>query len=168
MKLNYSFDKQIHTVTLERTAQEVVLEVDGTPIQALVVGTVSPRLTFVYQDRTVAAHVIQSGNKRWVHVNGTTIVLTRAEQNPRRTHAGGPHPGASPGIVVAPMPGQVRAVLVGQGDIVSEAQPLFLLEAMKMELKVLAPHAGIVTKINVNRGASVEREQILGEIEEQT
>lgn len=168
MKVNYSFEKQLHTVTLDRTGQEVMLEVDGTTLPVFVIGVTSPRVTFLWRDKPITAYVIQSGDKRWVHVNGKTLVLTRAEPTSHRSHVGGPHHGTGSGIVAAPMPGQVRAVLVGQGDIVSEAQPLFLLEAMKMELEVLAPRAGVVTKIAVDPGASVEREQILGEIEEQT
>lgn len=165
MKLNYSFDKQLHTVTLDRTAQEIMLEVDGTPIHVVVTGVVSPRITLMRQGKPFTAYVIQAGSKRWVHVNGRTVVLTREIASGR---LGGAHPGQSSGIVVAPMPGQVRQILVDEGTVVTEAQPLFILEAMKMELQVLAPLGGIVTKIAVVRGASVEREQILGEIEGQT
>ncbi len=64
----------------------------------------------------------------------------------------------------AAMPGQVRAVLVNVGDTVEKGQALALLEAMKMEIKVAAPHAGKVVKVLVTMGEVVERGQQLFEI----
>jgi pyruvate carboxylase subunit B len=63
------------------------------------------------------------------------------------------------------MPGQVRAVNVNEGDTVTKGQTLLVLEAMKMEIRVQAPHGGVVKKLFVNQGQTVEREQMLLEIE---
>jgi biotin carboxyl carrier protein len=63
------------------------------------------------------------------------------------------------------MPGQVRAVNVSEGDSVTKGQTLLLLEAMKMEIRVQAPSDGIVKKLFVKQGQTVEREQILIEVE---
>jgi biotin carboxyl carrier protein len=57
------------------------------------------------------------------------------------------------------MPGVVRRVLVGQGERVERGQVLIVLEAMKMEIRVSAPHAGVVETISVREGESVERGQ---------
>jgi biotin carboxyl carrier protein len=64
------------------------------------------------------------------------------------------------------MPGQVRAVNVSEGDAVTKGQTLLILEAMKMEIRVQSPQTGTVKKLFVEQGQSVEREQILVEIEE--
>ena len=53
-------------------------------------------------------------------------------------------PGAS---LTAPMPGTVVKVLVGEGDEVEEGQVLLVLEAMKMEQPVAAPHAGRIASL---------------------
>ena len=42
-----------------------------------------------------------------------------------------------------------------------------MLEAMKMEIKVAAPHAGRVKKVKVKQGQVVDRGQALVEIAEQ-
>jgi biotin carboxyl carrier protein len=68
--------------------------------------------------------------------------------------------------LVAPMPGVVRTVNVSEGDAVIKGQTLLLLEAMKMEIRVQAPREGVVKKLFVKMGQTVEREQILIEIEE--
>jgi biotin carboxyl carrier protein len=61
----------------------------------------------------------------------------------------------------AAMPGQVRAVLVNEGDLVEKGQALALLEAMKMEIRVAAPHAGRVAKVFIAAGQVVDRGQQL-------
>ncbi len=65
------------------------------------------------------------------------------------------------------MPGQVRAVNVKEGDAVTKGQTLLLLEAMKMEIRVQSPRDGLVKKLYVQQGQTVEREQLLVEIGEQ-
>ena len=64
------------------------------------------------------------------------------------------------------MPGQVRAVNVAEGESVTKGQTLLVLEAMKMEIRIQAPRDGKVAKLFVQQGQTVEREQMLIEIEE--
>jgi len=72
-------------------------------------------------------------------------------------------PGAS---LTAPMPGTVVKVLVGEGDDVEEGQVLLVLEAMKMEQPVAAPHAGRVASLPYGEGTLVPGGAVLAEIEE--
>ena len=53
------------------------------------------------------------------------------------------------------MPGTILDVRVKEGDAVTEGQILIMLEAMKMENEIMAPKAGVVDKIGVVKGASV-------------
>ena len=63
--------------------------------------------------------------------------------------------GGSAGTLTAPMPGRVVKIAVGQGTVVAAHQPLVVLEAMKMEHVVAAPHAGVVAELYVEVGAQV-------------
>lgn len=58
--------------------------------------------------------------------------------------------------VTAPMPGTILGINVKEGDVVKAGQPIFVLEAMKMESDITAPTAGRITSIAVSKGASVE------------
>ncbi|MCA1731608.1 MAG: biotin/lipoyl-binding protein [Actinobacteria bacterium] len=69
--------------------------------------------------------------------------------------------------LTAPMPGTVVKVLVGEGDEVEEGQTLLVLEAMKMEQSVAAPHAGRVKALPYSEGARVPGGAVLAEIESQ-
>ena len=72
--------------------------------------------------------------------------------------------GGGSGLVTAPMPGKVIAVLVAAGDQVEAGQPLVLVEAMKMETTLAAEIAGRVRKVAVSPGQLVEGGQVLVEI----
>ncbi|MFC6715280.1 biotin/lipoyl-containing protein [Branchiibius cervicis] len=67
---------------------------------------------------------------------------------------------ATPGSLVAPMPGVVSRVAVSEGDTVTQGQPLLWLEAMKMEHAVLATADGLVTRL-VAQGTQVEPGAVL-------
>jgi 3-methylcrotonyl-CoA carboxylase alpha subunit len=53
------------------------------------------------------------------------------------------------------MPGRVVAVLVQPGTRVNKGTPLMILEAMKMEHTILAPHEGIVRELYFGVGDQV-------------
>ncbi|WNE97227.1 biotin carboxylase N-terminal domain-containing protein [Streptomyces luomodiensis] len=62
-----------------------------------------------------------------------------------------------PGSLLAPMPGTVvRVAEVAVGDRVAAGQPLLWLEAMKMEHRVTAPAAGVLTALHAATGRQVE------------
>jgi 3-methylcrotonyl-CoA carboxylase alpha subunit len=60
----------------------------------------------------------------------------------------------------APMPGLVKIVKAVAGDAVAKGQPLLVLEAMKMEHTIAAPHDGVIAAI-VPEGAQVSDGTVL-------
>jgi 3-methylcrotonyl-CoA carboxylase alpha subunit len=60
------------------------------------------------------------------------------------------------GAVLAPMPGRVVRVAVSTGDTVREGDVLAVLEAMKMEHRLLAARDGVVGEVSVRAGDQVE------------
>jgi len=105
------------------------------------------------------AHVAASGSTRYVSIDGVVVALgvPDAKRARRRHHHG-------EDSLTASMPGQVRKVLVAVGDAVALGQTLVILEAMKMEIRVPAPHAGRVAAISVREGQVVDRGQALVEL----
>lgn len=63
--------------------------------------------------------------------------------------------------IISQTPGNVWKVLVNVGDKVSEGQKIMILEAMKMEIDVLAPKGGTVASIDVKVDSAVQAGQIL-------
>lgn len=63
--------------------------------------------------------------------------------------------------VSAPMPGNILAVNVTNGQAVKRGDVLFILEAMKMENEILAPCDGTIASVSVTKGQSVETQALL-------
>jgi acetyl-CoA carboxylase biotin carboxyl carrier protein len=51
------------------------------------------------------------------------------------------------------------------GDRVDEDEVVLVMEAMKMEIPVVAPASGVLKEIKVSAGEAVEADQLLAEIE---
>ncbi len=68
------------------------------------------------------------------------------------------------GRIKAPIPGQIKAVFASEGDQVEMGQPLFILEAMKMENEIHAPKSGVVSQILVKPGQDVMLHEVLAEV----
>lgn len=63
--------------------------------------------------------------------------------------------------LVAPMPGKVLSVEIGEGQEVDEGDPLLVLEAMKMENVLKSPRSGRVKGISAIAGTAVEKGAVL-------
>jgi len=72
---------------------------------------------------------------------------------------------AQAGSMRAPMPGLVKIVRAAKGDAVAKGQPLLVLEAMKMEHTISAPHDGIVADIAAE-GAQIAEGTVLVKFED--
>lgn len=64
---------------------------------------------------------------------------------------------AAAGSVLAPIPGSIMEVYVQVGDKVKAGQPLFKMEAMKMENEINSRIDGTVTVVNISAGDSVNQ-----------
>ncbi|MDO4262286.1 MAG: biotin/lipoyl-binding carrier protein [Eubacteriales bacterium] len=75
--------------------------------------------------------------------------------------AAAPAAGAGSIEVNASVPGKVFKVEASVGQAVKAGDPIVILEAMKMEIPVVAPEEGTVASINVSVGDAVESGDIL-------
>ena len=65
------------------------------------------------------------------------------------------------GRVLAPMPGRIVLVRAQAGAEVAAGEELLVMEAMKMELALKAPHAGTIAAVTVRVGDFVEADAVL-------
>jgi biotin carboxyl carrier protein len=152
-----TFDTQ--TIELNPSDDGYVAILSGKTVNVQIIRAANGRMYLLVDGQRVTAHVSSDMAKRWVTVNGQTLMLTKtsgAKQGVRHEHAGG---------LIAPMPGQIRSVAVSVGDVVKKGQTLLTMEAMKMEIRIQALKDGVVKSVSVTQGQTVEREQILVEVE---
>jgi len=152
-----TFDTQ--TIELNPSDDGYIAVVNGKTVTVQIIRAANGRMDLLIDGQRVTAHVSSDVAKRWVTLNGQTLMLTKtsgAKQGVRHDHAGG---------LIAPMPGQIRSVSVSVGDAVKKGQTLLTMEAMKMEIRIQALKDGVVKSVSVMQGQTVEREQILVEVE---
>ncbi len=101
------------------------------------------------------------GNATWCGRDGYQLELTT-------TRAGGGSGAAGADALVAPMPGTILLVNVANGDTVAEGEVLLVMESMKMELQISAPHAGVVADLELKPGDKVALKQTLVNVEAQS
>jgi len=63
--------------------------------------------------------------------------------------------------IKSPMPGIIIDVPVSLGMPVTKGDKVVILESMKMENELRAPRDGVITRVSVESGASVEKNQVL-------
>ena len=164
MKVSFEHNSQSSSLDLTPTGsgKSYRATVGDRSVDVEILQSKDGRLDLLIDGERITAYVSSDNARRWVTVNGQTLMLTKSSGARRSGH--GHHHAA--GELTAPMPGQVRAVNVNEGDVVTKGQTLLLLEAMKMEIRIQSPQAGVVKKLFVQQGQTVEREQILIDIEE--
>jgi biotin carboxyl carrier protein len=85
----------------------------------------------------------------------------RAELRARATRARTTGPGSGRFEVHAMIPGRVAAVAVAVGDAVTAGQTLLVVEAMKMQNELRAPRDGVVERVSVGVGETIDLGDLL-------
>ena len=99
----------------------------------------------------------------FVKVNGDKYKFNVKDQFDELLHSLGMDNLASKKVaeLKAPMPGLVLEVDVEVGQEVAKGDTLLILEAMKMENVIKSPTDGIIKSIAVNKGDTVEKNQLI-------
>jgi 3-methylcrotonyl-CoA carboxylase alpha subunit len=110
--------------------------------------TITPlgRGRFLVQDGVACrlAYAAVDGARAWVFLDGRAHVVDLAPPDDRRV---APALADEASALASPMPATVVQVLVKAGDRVARGDLLVTLEAMKMELPVVAPRDGVVRAV---------------------
>ena len=140
-------------VVVDGVKYEVDFEsLSGQPVHSLLVN-----------DRSFEAHVYPSDEGWQVLLRGNLYELQVEDERERRLRAamgGGPIE-AGEYHLKSPMPGLVVAVPVEEGQQIKKGDVLVVLESMKMQNELKSPRDGMVGRIRVRAGETVEQKQTL-------
>ena len=106
-------------------------------------------------------YAVTDGGRTWIFLAGRAYVI----ESVQRGSADPALQGDDSGMLASPMPATVIDVRVSAGDRVSRGDVLVTVEAMKMELPILAPRDAVVTSVRCNRGDLVQAGAPLVELE---
>jgi propionyl-CoA carboxylase alpha chain/3-methylcrotonyl-CoA carboxylase alpha subunit len=147
----------------------------GQEVEARLMGVHGDTVDVMVHDRTFRVSVSRRdglfrgtlGDQRWAGlrtadrfelvIDGRRTALTARTQTESDSEA-------VDNILRSPMPGMVVALSCAVGDRVEEGAVLMVVEAMKMENRILAPLAGVVEEIRCTLHGSVSTDQVLAVI----
>lgn len=156
---SYQLGDEVKVMRLERAGDVVQVVIADRTYDVQINHVRSDEITFTLAGRRHTAHMASDGTTRYIAIDGDGHELRKPD--PRRARRQQHH---GEDNLSASMPGQITRVLVDEGDAVQRGQPLIVLEAMKMEIKITAPHDGRVAKLLVKPGQIVDRGQRLIEM----
>ena len=96
-----------------------------------------------------------NGNRRIIRIKDEQVQAAVSESAIRYADE------ENPLEIGANIPGNIIKVLVKEGEIVQEKQPIAVIEAMKMETNILAKTAGEIEKIFIKNGDQVGAGQLI-------
>ncbi len=154
-------DGETMPVSLVRDGSMLTATVDDETLSASDVTLVNNHLRFV-MDGVRQQLFVAVDDQRVELIDGArTISLTR-----HASDGSGGDDTDGPGTIIAPMPGKILELKVGEGDSVSKGTPLLVMEAMKMEQTITAPRDGTVKTIGAKAGDQVGDGAVLIVIED--
>ncbi|MET9292936.1 biotin carboxylase N-terminal domain-containing protein [Streptomyces sp. NPDC003077] len=116
-------------------------------------------VTLIRDGLTHTFHHATDPRGTWLGRDGEAWHLTEHDPVAAALTGGAGAHGAD--ALTAPMPGTVTVVKAAVGDEVTAGQSLLVVEAMKMEHVIAAPHDGVVSELDVTPGSTVAMDQVL-------
>jgi len=141
-------------VSVDGKLYEVDFEsVSGQPVYSLIV-----------DGRSHESYIYQGEEENWqVLLRGRLYPVTVEDEREKRLRAAAGGGVAETGEfhLRAPMPGLVVAIPVTEGQQVKRGQVILILESMKMQNEIKAPRDGVIGRVRVKPGETVEQKQTL-------
>jgi biotin carboxyl carrier protein len=141
------------------SAPQLAVSVDGKPSDLVVSDTSTEHCDIVLAGVRRRFRLRRAGSRWSVDSHTGSSELEQLSRFPATSEH------ADLGSLLAPLPGVVLSLLVAVGDMVEEGQDLLVLEAMKMEHRVRAPHRGTIVELGVAIGQVIPAGAVLAVIE---
>jgi len=121
----------------------------------------SGQFQFTLDNVIYKCSVAKDGDVRFIHLDGADYELRKVNEFKEEFEET-----EDEGSLSSPMPGRIVKLLVKTGANIKKGQDLLVVEAMKMENKVISPFNGVVKEIFFSEGDQIEANVPLMEIEQ--
>ncbi len=164
--------KYIATVNDQQFTIEIIDEkrvlLNGTPVEVDFQSVQNqPVYSLITEGKSYEAYVSENDDQWEVLLLGDLYTIAVVDEREQRLRNAGGVQVADRGEyhMKAPMPGLVVAIPVKEGQEVQKGDVLVILESMKMQNELRSPKDGIVTRIRVSVGDSVEQKVTMLSVE---
>jgi acetyl/propionyl-CoA carboxylase alpha subunit len=164
-RFGYRFgEDEIQLSYSERGDGQFACKVDDVELTAQVHGWSEPSMDLEVGDvrETVTVTTDSDSGRVWVQGAEGEVALIELPRFPELEAE------VPSGSLVAPMNGAVVSVEVAVGDWVDEGQTVLILEAMKMEHRIVAPVAGFVHELRASVDEPVAADSVLAVVDAET
>ena len=122
-----------------------------------------PVYSLIVDGKSHEAYAAQGEDNWQVLLRGRLYpVMVEDEREKRlRSAVGGGVAETGEFLLRAPMPGLVVAIPIEEGQAIKKGQVLLILESMKMQNELKSPRDGMVGRVRVKAGETVEQKQTL-------
>jgi geranyl-CoA carboxylase alpha subunit len=155
-----------HETTMQLTAlgrgetgRRYAVDDGAARIELEVVGQTPGELAVVCDGVRRTLRYALDGDRVWLDEGRGALSFDDVTHRPARAAQG-----AGSGLLRAPLDGAVTKLFVTRGDSVARGQLVLVLEAMKMEHRILSDVDGTVEALHVDAGVQVKTRQLLAEI----
>jgi geranyl-CoA carboxylase alpha subunit len=138
---------------------KIAVSFEGGEAEITLIDANLPNIVFEASGVRRRAIALWSGVDLHLSTGGSSFVFSEADSTHTANDLGD---GA---MIIAPVAGLILSVFAEPGQSVAAGQTLALIEAMKMETRVTAIHAGRVTKVHAQAGAQIAMQALLFEID---
>jgi 3-methylcrotonyl-CoA carboxylase alpha subunit len=139
---------QTYEVLLSLCLNKIQFVFDGAEYELNSVGYNSDQIQVKVSGKYAEGFVFEGESGVTIFCEGQTTVISRSQLDLYVEEESG-------NLLIAPLPGYVRQILVAVGDSVQKEQALVIVEAMKMEHTILSPKSGTVVEIFYSEGDQV-------------
>ncbi len=165
MKLAIELGGKQHTVELVRVDERLRCNVDDRALEADAVEVAPGVYSILMGGESLEVRVEP---RTEAGVTGLRVIVGSREfladvRDPRqwRRRRGAAAEAEGRQHVLAPMPGKIIRVLVKAGDSIEMKQGLVVVEAMKMQNEIRSPKSGVVERIMVTEGQTVNTGEVI-------
>jgi len=156
---------KMHKLEVEKAGGDWQCHLDGKLVRVDAMLTGRDVLSLLIDGRAYEIKREQTSNDLHMWVGGTRFAVEVRDPRSLRSRKASAGDEKGPRKVVAPMPGRVVRLLVGEDSEVEAGQGIVVVEAMKMQNEIKSPKKGIVRKIGATAGATVNAGDVLAIVE---
>jgi acetyl/propionyl-CoA carboxylase alpha subunit len=153
-----------HNVKLRRTGSNFTIDFDNEIFEGHFSRKNDGRLEIILNDNRTIAYSDKKGNEIYVHLNGINYFIIKKSVRV----SGQVSDEVSDDVVLSPITGKLLDKKAEDGTKVSKGDVIIILEAMKMEHRLISPRDGILSKLtSAEVGGQVKEGELMFELEDE-
>ena len=153
-KFKVTINNKMYEVEVEEIGTEGTFQEDKMADQQTILNKKNEPISVPDSEKAVKVPEKKEGKQKRKEKEGKKVENIKIEE-PRSTES------VEGKEVKAPLPGIINEIAVVEGQAVKEGDKLLVIEAMKMENEIPSEYNGVVEKILVKKGDTVEGDQPL-------